>query len=53
MVISTFASVPVEAITQVATPPPWFQLYVQTDRGFTRDLCNGQKLLAAGSCVSR
>ena len=38
MVISTFASVPVEAIAQVATPPPWFQLYVQTDRGFTRDL---------------
>ena len=38
MVISTFASMPVEDIARVATLPPWFQLYVQTDRSFTRDL---------------
>jgi 4-hydroxymandelate oxidase len=38
MVISTFATFPVEEIARVATPPPWFQLYVQTDRAFTREL---------------
>ncbi len=38
MVISTFASARLEDIVQAANPPPWFQLYVQTDRGFSREL---------------
>lgn len=38
MVISTYATAPIEEIARIATPPPWFQLYVQTDRAFTRDL---------------
>jgi 4-hydroxymandelate oxidase len=49
MVISTLASVPVEDIAKVATPPPWFQLYVQTDRGFSRALV--QRAEAAGCRV--
>ncbi len=38
MVISTFASARLEDIVREASPPPWFQLYVQTDRGFSREL---------------
>jgi 4-hydroxymandelate oxidase len=37
-VISTSASMRVEDIARAATRPVWFQLYVQKDRGFTRDL---------------
>lgn len=37
-VISSSASMRVEDIAKVATGPVWFQLYVQKDRGFTRDL---------------
>jgi len=49
MVISTFASLPVEDIAKAATRPPWFQLYVQTDRGFSRALV--QRAEAAGCRV--
>lgn len=38
MVVSTQASVPLEDIAKQVTVPPWFQLYIQHDRGFTRDL---------------
>lgn len=38
MVISTFASAPLEKIVRNAASPPWFQLYVQTDRDFSQDL---------------
>ncbi len=38
MVVSTFASVRLEEIVRHASSPPWFQLYVQTDRNFSRDL---------------
>jgi 4-hydroxymandelate oxidase len=37
-VISSSASMRVEDIARAATGPVWFQLYVQRDRGFTRDL---------------
>jgi len=37
-VISSSASMRVEDIAKAAAGPVWFQLYVQRDRGFTRDL---------------
>jgi len=37
-VISSSASMRVEDIARSAAGPVWFQLYVQKDRGFTRDL---------------
>jgi len=37
-VISSSASMKVEEIATAAKGPVWFQLYVQRDRGFTRDL---------------
>ena len=37
-VISSSASMRVEDIAKTATGPVWFQIYVQRDRGFTRDL---------------
>ncbi len=37
-VISSSASLPVDQIAQAATAPVWFQLYVQRDRGFTKEL---------------
>lgn len=46
MVVSTQASVSLEAIAQAAQTPPWFQLYIQPDRGFTRELV--QRAEAAG-----
>jgi 4-hydroxymandelate oxidase len=36
--ISSSASMKVEDVAKAATGPVWFQLYVQRDRGFTRDL---------------
>jgi 4-hydroxymandelate oxidase len=38
LVISSSASLRVEEVAKAATGPVWFQLYVQRDRGFTRDL---------------
>ncbi|HLX09169.1 MAG TPA: alpha-hydroxy acid oxidase [Thermoanaerobaculia bacterium] len=38
MVISSAANTTVEDIAAAATGPLWFQLYVQPDRDFTRDL---------------
>ena len=37
-VISSSASLRVEDVAKAAPGPVWFQLYVQKDRGFTRDL---------------
>ena len=37
-VISSSASIRVDEIARAASGPVWFQLYVQKDRGFTRDL---------------
>lgn len=33
LVIASSPSQPVEEITRLATPPPWYQLYVRPDRG--------------------
>lgn len=38
MVVSTQASVALEEIAQQASSPLWFQLYIQPDREFTKDL---------------
>jgi 4-hydroxymandelate oxidase len=38
LVVSSFANTAVEDVAAAATQPLWFQLYVQRDRGFTRDL---------------
>jgi 4-hydroxymandelate oxidase len=38
LVISSSASLPVDQVARAATGAVWFQLYVQKDRGFTRDL---------------
>ena len=46
MVISSFSTTSVEDISAVAKGPLWFQLYVQHDHGFTRDLV--QRAEAAG-----
>lgn len=46
LVVSSGANTTFEEIAAVATSPLWFQLYMQTDRGFTRDLV--QRVEAAG-----
>ncbi len=47
MVVSTQASVALEDIARAAHAPPlWFQLYIQPDRGFTRELVS--RVEAAG-----
>jgi len=38
LVMSSAATTSVEEIAKAATGPLWFQLYVQRDRGFTREL---------------
>lgn len=38
MVVSTQASITLEAIASQSSTPLWFQLYIQPDRGFTQDL---------------
>src|SRR6202011_3168882 len=46
LVVSSSSNTTFEDISAVATAPLWFQLYVQTDRAFTRDLV--QRVEAAG-----
>ncbi len=38
MVLSSLSTTPVEDVLAAATAPVWFQLYINKDRGFTRDL---------------
>jgi 4-hydroxymandelate oxidase len=38
MVLSSFSNTSLEEVAAVAKTPLWFQLYAQTDHGFTRDL---------------
>jgi len=38
MVLSTLSSVELEEVAKATTHPLWFQLYVQSDRGFTEQL---------------
>ena len=46
MVVSTQAGLPLEDLARQAKAPLWFQLYVQHDRGFTRELVH--RVEAAG-----
>jgi 4-hydroxymandelate oxidase len=46
VVVSTATTTPIREVADVATTPLWFQLYVQSDREFTRDLV--QEVEAAG-----
>ncbi|MGH9940632.1 MAG: alpha-hydroxy acid oxidase [Blastocatellia bacterium] len=46
MIVSTMATASVEEIAAASARPLWFQLYVQPDRAFTRDLT--QRAEAAG-----
>ena len=45
-VVSSYTTTPIEEIARTATQPLWFQLYVQPDRGFTKDVV--QRAEAAG-----
>jgi 4-hydroxymandelate oxidase len=45
-VVSSYTTTPIEDVAKVATHPLWFQLYIESDRGFTRDLV--QRVEAAG-----
>lgn len=45
-VVSIHTTTPLEEIIKVSTQPLWFQLYVQDDRVFTKDLV--QKVIAMG-----
>jgi 4-hydroxymandelate oxidase len=47
MVLSSFSTTSVEDVTKTAKRPIWFQLYAQTDHGFTHDLV--QRAEAAGA----
>jgi len=38
MVVSSLSTTSIEDIANIASGPLWFQLYVQRDRGFTREL---------------
>lgn len=46
LVASTFSTVSFEAMQRASASPLWFQLYVQRDRGFTRELL--QRVTEAG-----
>jgi 4-hydroxymandelate oxidase len=53
MTISSSASLPVEEVVKAATGPTWFQLYVQRDRGFTRELAERAETAGCGAlCVT-
>jgi 4-hydroxymandelate oxidase len=46
LVAACFSTVAFEAMSREAARPLWFQLYIQTDRGFTKELV--ERVLAAG-----
>lgn len=46
MIVSSFATTGIEEIARAAKAPLWFQLYAQSDRGFTRALV--ERAQAAG-----
>ena len=53
LVAAAFSNVAYEVMRQTSSRPLWFQLYIQTDRGFTKELV--QRVLSAGCeaiCVS-
>ena len=46
MVVSTFTTMPIDEIAKNTQKPIWYQLYVQRDRSFTKDMV--QRAVAAG-----
>jgi 4-hydroxymandelate oxidase len=46
LVAATFSTMAFEEMSREAARPLWFQLYIQTDRGFTKELV--ERVLAAG-----
>lgn len=46
LVAALFSTIAFETMRQASRHPLWFQLYIQTDRSFTRDIV--QRILAAG-----
>jgi 4-hydroxymandelate oxidase len=51
LVVSTNSTLPVEEISAATTGPWWFQLYVQRDRSFTRDLVGRAERAGASALV--
>ncbi|MBS9478536.1 alpha-hydroxy acid oxidase [Ancylobacter radicis] len=51
MVVSTESDLTLEEIAQAARAPLWFQLYIQHDRGFTRDLVRRAEAAGYGALV--
>jgi 4-hydroxymandelate oxidase len=51
LVVSTNSTLPVEDIGAASTGPWWFQLYVQRDRSFTRDLVARAERAGASALV--
>ena len=49
LVIPSYTTKPVEEIVRAATPTPWFQIYISTDRGKVRE--QAQRAEAAGCKV--
>jgi 4-hydroxymandelate oxidase len=49
LVIPSYTTKPVEEIVRAATPAPWFQIYISTDRGAVRE--QAQRAEAAGCTV--
>jgi 4-hydroxymandelate oxidase len=45
-VVSSFTNTPIEDVAKNASAPLWFQMYIQRDRAFTRDVA--QRVEAAG-----
>ncbi len=50
-VVSSFATTAIERIAAAAQARLWFQLYVQPDRGFTRDLVQRAESAGCGALV--
>lgn len=51
LTVSTSASTGMEDIVSQATVPPWFQLYIQPDRGFTAELVKRVEAAGCGALV--
>ena len=52
-IVSSYSMTPLEDIAREATQPLWFQLYIQSDRAFTRDVVQLAEALGCRSlCVT-
>jgi len=53
LIASSFATTTIEEMTAAASGPIWFQLYLQRDRAFTRDLVQRAEAAGCGAlCVT-